>query len=317
MPQINLAIEEYLLENSTEDIFMLWRNSPSIIVGRNQNTMVEINYSYVIENKINVVRRMSGGGAVFHDLGNVNYTFITDYNKESVMNFGKYAQPIIDALAGLGISAEIRGRNDIVIGDKKICGNAQYILGNRIMHHGCILFSAKLDNLQQALNVNAEKLKGKGAASVRSRVANIIDYLDKKMEVTDFISYLEDYILKHYEGSRIVNLSESEMEGIKRISESKYANWDWNFGKSQEYNFRNQARFNAGSVEVIMNVESGIIKNCRIFGDFFNIKPVSELENMLVGQKHEFLCINDLISRIPVDQYIVGLSDKELLSLLF
>lgn len=316
-PQINLATEEYLIGNSSEDIFMLWRNSPSIIIGRNQNTMMEINYPYVKENNINVVRRMSGGGAVFHDLGNVNYTFITDYKKGMRMDFGRYAQPIIDALGDLGVKAKIGGRNDIVVNEKKICGNSQYMLRDRLMHHGCILFSSKLDNLKEALRVDPEKLKGKGVSSIRSRVTNIIDHLKNKMDVTEFISYLEDYILKHSKDARITDLSENEQESIKKIADSKYASWDWNYGKSQDYNFRNQDRFNTGSVEVVMNVESGVINSCRIFGDFFNINPVSELEEMFVGQRHELSCISELINRTDVDKYIVGISKDELLSLLF
>lgn len=185
------------------------------------------------------------------------------------------------------------------------------------MHHGCILFSSKLDDLQNALKVNTDKLKGKGSSSARSRVTNIIDYLEKKMDVEQFINHLEGYVLKHSDEAIIKNLTKSEREGIAKLSASKYENWDWNYGRSLEYNFRNKARFIAGGVEVVMNVDAGIIKDCRIFGDFFNTRPVCELEEMLIGQKHEFSCITRLLEQIQVDKYIVGISNEEMLSVLF
>lgn len=177
-PQFNLALEEYVFEHLDEygEIFMLWQNEPSIIVGKHQNTIEEINTKYVKENNINVVRRLSGGGAVYHDLGNLNYTIISKDEGSKGFDFKTFSQPVIDVLADLGIRAEFTGRNDIVIGDQKFCGNAQYMKKGKVLHHGAILFDTELDVLGKSLKVSKDKIASKGVKSVRSRVTNIKDH---------------------------------------------------------------------------------------------------------------------------------------------
>jgi len=177
-PYFNLAVEEYLLRNFGEDCFMLWRNKASIIVGKHQNALAEINYDYVKENNIDVIRRLSGGGTVFHDLGNLNFTFIQNVNKnENIVDFKRYIEPIVKVLQQQGVNAKHEGRNDIMIGGRKVSGNAEHVFKKRVLHHGTLLFSSEISNLSKALKVNPLLYQDKGVKSVKSRVANINQFL--------------------------------------------------------------------------------------------------------------------------------------------
>ncbi|HOQ49218.1 MAG TPA: biotin/lipoate A/B protein ligase family protein, partial [Candidatus Kapabacteria bacterium] len=233
-PYFNLAAEEYFFNNFSENIFMLWRNSPAIIVGKHQNTLAEINYDYVKENNIKVVRRMTGGGAVFHDLGNINFTFIETGESEKLVDFRKYVQPILDILLKLGVNAKFEGRNDLTIDGKKFSGNAEHVYKNRILHHGTILFPAKMSDLSQALNVKDVKYTVK---SVRSRVTNVSEHLQTPLTVLEFINLVFNHILEMYEDAKIYEITEEDIKKINELVEKKYSTWEWNFGYSPEYNF--------------------------------------------------------------------------------
>ena len=227
----NLAMEEYFLKNTNEDIFLLWQNENSIIVGKNQNTLSEINYDYVKENNIKVVRRLSGGGAVFHDLGNINFTFIS-CNDNSFSDFKKFTMPIVEALKELNVHAEFSGRNDLLIDGQKFSGNAQYNYKNKVMHHGTLLFSSEINDLSNALKVKPSKFQGKSVKSVKSRVTNISSHLDKEMTVLEFKDYLMDFINKRDENSHFYELNDKDIESINKLVEEKYSTWEWNFGYS-------------------------------------------------------------------------------------
>ncbi|MCL2518284.1 MAG: lipoate--protein ligase [Oscillospiraceae bacterium] len=279
-PYFNLACEEYLLETES-DVIMLWRNEPSVIIGRNQNAYAELNLGYIKTNNIKAVRRLTGGGAVFHDLGNVNFTFITP-KSENVLNFKHYTQPIINSLSKLGISAELCGRNDVEVNGLKISGNAQCCRNDKILHHGTLLFSADLTKLAGSLNVDEEKIKSKGIKSVRSRVVNIQELLDREMDVLEFKSFIESCF--DAEVRELPNTNE-----IQKLADTKYSTWDWNFGKSKEYSFKDKKRYDFGTVEINLNVDGGYITDIKIFGDFFSMNDISELEQSLIGTKFEDL----------------------------
>ena len=187
-PYFNLAMEEYFLKNTNEDLFLLWRNESAIVVGKNQNTLSEINYEYIKEHDIKVVRRQSGGGAVFHDLGNLCFTFIA-CNNNSFSDFKRFTMPIVEALKGLGINAEFSGRNDLLIDGQKFSGNAQYNYQNKVMHHGTLLFSSEINDVSAALKVKPIKFEGKSVKSVKSRVTNISEHLKQPMTVLEFKDY--------------------------------------------------------------------------------------------------------------------------------
>lgn len=317
-PYFNLAAEEYVLRNFKENCFMLWRNKPSIIVGKHQNTLAEINIEYVKENGIVVVRRLSGGGAVFHDLGNLNFTFIQNVEGEhNLVDFKKYTKPVIEVLKQLGVDAKFEGRNDIMIDGKKVSGNAEHIFKKRVLHHGTLLFSSEMSNLSQALKVNPLKYQDKGVKSVRSRVTNISDHLPEKMSVLEFHDKIMDYIMRTNESTEIYTYSTEDIDQINKLVKEKYSTWDWNFGYSPKYNFEKYIKTNGGSIEIQMNIEKGIIKDLKIFGDFFNQRDISEIEVSLIGQNHEEVAIRNTLQNIPFDQYFHNITIDEFILAMF
>jgi lipoate---protein ligase len=205
-PYFNMALEEHLLRNFSANIFMLWRNNNAIVVGKHQNTLAEINLDFVKQQNIKVVRRLSGGGTVFHDLGNLNFTFIENGEGEELINFRKYTQPILDVLAQLGVEARFEGRNDLTINGLKFSGNAEHVFRKRTLHHGTLLFSSQISDLTQALNVDPEKFKDKAVKSVRSRVTNISDHLKVKMDVKEFANRIMNHIRSKYPQATVYEL---------------------------------------------------------------------------------------------------------------
>ncbi len=315
-PYYNLAAEEFLMKELDEEIFMLWRNDNSIIIGRNQNTLAEINYDYVKSENIRVVRRMTGGGAVYHDMGNINFTFIVN-SESDFSNYDKFTQPVIGFLRSLGVEASLKGRNDLVIGDQKISGNAQYMHKGRMLHHGTLLYNASQDKLAQALAVSEEKIKSKGIKSVRSRVTNIASHLNKEMAPEAFMKAFGDYVVATEEGCRFGSLDAYEKE-IQKLRDEKYATWEWNFGYSPKYEFSRKKRFPFGEVEVKIQTENeGIIKDIKIYGDFFSKKPVTELASHFCGLHHERKALEKVLAEVCVSDYIAGMTAEDFLTILF
>ena len=312
-PYFNLAAEEYVLKNFTENCFLLWRNAPSVIVGRHQNTLAEINPDYVKQHQIKVVRRLSGGGAVFHDLGNINFTFIENAQDSQPINFQKYTLPIIAVLQSLGIDARFEGRNDLVIDGMKFSGNAEHVYRGRVLHHGTLLFASELTDLSGALNVNPAKFTDKAVKSVRSRVTNISSHLNKPLEPETFRTMLLDYMIDNNPGCRLYSYTDADIAAIKKLRDEKYATWDWNFGKSPGYNMVNSLQTGGGHLEVHLDVQNGIIRHVRIFGDFFHIGDMAELEQSLAGTPHNETIIRRKLSRINIAGYLVNVTADELL----
>ncbi|MCC3867005.1 lipoate--protein ligase [Terrisporobacter mayombei] len=301
----NLAMEEYFLKNTTEDIFMLWRNESAIIVGKNQNTLSEINYEYVKENKIKVVRRQSGGGAVFHDLGNINFTFIS-CNDNSFSDFKRFTMPIIDALENLNIYAEFSGRNDLLIDNQKFSGNAQYNYKNKVMHHGTLLFSSQINDLSSALKVKPSKFQGKSVKSVKSRVTNISNHLEKNMTVLEFKDYLMNFINSKDKNNHSYELSKQDVNEINILVDEKYNTWQWNFGHSPKYALNNEIKYPGGNIELSLNVEKGLINEIKFFGDFFGKKDVTYIEDLLKNVKHNEISIKTTLSSMDINDYFLN-----------
>lgn len=316
-PTFNLAAEEHLLRHIDQDVFMLWRNQPSIIIGRNQNAHAEINLDFVKENDVKVVRRLSGGGAVFHDLGNVNFTFIVSKPNGPKLDFKRFTQPIIAALAELGVEAKFEGRNDLTVNGLKISGNAQHIHKDRILHHGTLLYQARLNHLTRALKANPAKFEDKAVKSIRSRVTNITDHMTDPPEVEVFINRIMHFVMETLPTAEVYQWSREDLRAIEKLRREKYSRWSWNFGRSPDYNFVNSLRSQAGTVEVHLQIEAGSIKGARIFGDFFGVRSVNELEDALVGSRHQLEALEARLQDTDINEYIQGLSKDQFIKSLF
>jgi len=314
-PHFNLALEENLFKKCSEEIFMLWQNRPSVIVGKNQNTHSEVDVIKAESEGIDIVRRETGGGAVYHDLGNLNYSFISN-DPDGFMDFKRFAEPIFKTLEKLGIKAELSGRNDFVIDGRKFSGNAQSIYHSRLLHHGTLLFDTDTEVLSSLLTVDEEKIASKGISSVKSRVTNISEYLENKISVEEF----KTMILKsafEIPGAYVSDLSEEEISDAEKLKNEKYDTWDWNFGYAPPYTFHNKKYTSAGSVEVFLNVEEGIITAAKIYGDFFGTESVSEFEKKFVGIKHNYFEIKELILKENTKKFFSSLDGEELFKLFF
>lgn len=318
-PRINLAIEEYALKNLdiNESYLLFYINEPSIIIGKNQNTIEEINTDYVESNGIHVVRRLSGGGAVYHDLGNLNFSFITKDDGESFHNFRKFTEPVISALEKLGVNAELSGRNDILAEGRKISGNAQFSTKGRMFSHGTLLFDSEIENVVSALRVKQDKIESKGIKSIRSRVANISEFLSEKMDIQQFRSHLLKNIFSEYNDIPEYVLTEEDWNKIHELSKERYQNWDWNYGKSPKFNSQHSFRFPVGQIDVRLEVDKGVIENCKIFGDFFGVGDVSEIETLLNGQKYEKTSIEQALHEVNIQHYFGNITKEDFINLIY
>ncbi|MCY6371005.1 lipoate--protein ligase [Clostridium ganghwense] len=316
----NLALEEYVFKklNYADEYVILWRNEPSIIVGKNQNTIEEINFQYVKERNINVVRRITGGGAVYHDLGNLNFTFITNAQDIREIDFKKYTIPVRNALKSMGINAELTGRNDITIDGKKISGISQSIYKKRVLNHGTLLFNSDLNALQKALKVKKEKFQSKGVKSVRGRVTNISKYLNKNINIEVFRELILKYIFE-FEGSKIerCTFNKEQLEAIEKLVKEKYSTWQWNYGKSPAFNYKNYKRFSGGGIEVALDIKDGIIKQCNIHGDFLGTKDIKNLEKMIEGIRYKKEEIKTILYKVDINRYFANISSDEVLACFF
>jgi lipoate---protein ligase len=321
-PYFNLAAEEYLLKHYTEPIFRLWRNSPSVIIGKHQNALAEINNDYIREHNIPVVRRLSGGGAVYHDLGNINFTFIDSKPEESSYDmFKRFTTPIINALKIIGINAELSGRNDLLIDGKKFSGNAIVTHKGRVLQHGTLLFSSTKDNIVEALKAHPEKLKSKGVTSYLSRITNVSDHLPESvkenMTPESFMEFLKGYILSTSSDYILRTYSSQDLEEIEKLKKEKYSTYEWNYSQVANYDFTNKHKFKAGLIEVNLNVKQGLITGCKFYGDYFNFKPSEEIENAIIGVKHEINSIIGVLKSYDMQQYFGdGITDQDIASLM-
>ncbi|MDN7228637.1 lipoate--protein ligase [Planococcus liqunii] len=319
-PRINLAIEEYLLKTMDveKDPFLLFYiNEPSIIIGKNQNTAEEINTDYVDSNGIHVVRRLSGGGAVYHDLGNLNYSFITVDDGNSFRNFRKFTEPVVHALQSLGVNAELSGRNDLMVEGRKVSGNAQFSTRGRMFSHGTLMFDTEVDAVVSALKVSKEKIESKGIKSIRSRVANISEFLKEPMTVTEFRSAILASLFDGEENIQYWELTDQDWENIRQLSKERYGNWDWNYGKSPKFNVKHSHRFPVGGIDVRLQVENGIVQDANIYGDFFGVGDVAEIEQAITGVKYERASLDEAISGFDIPTYLGGITKEEFLKLIY
>ncbi|KAA3652392.1 MAG: lipoate--protein ligase family protein [Bacteroidetes bacterium] len=316
-PYFNIATDEYIFKHIKEDCFMLWRNDNAIIVGKHQNTLAEINVDYVKEKGIKVVRRLSGGGAVYHDLGNLNFSFTRTGENTEMVDFERYTLPIIEVLQNLGVDAKFEGRNDLTIEGKKFSGNAEHVFKNKVLHHGTILYSSEMKDVSGALKINPLKYKDRAVKSIPKRVTNVANHLKKPMSLDDFTKRIMDHVLSKFDDAKLYEFTAEDLKAIQQIRDEKYATWEWNYGNSPTYDFQQGIRTNGGTIEMNLNVKKGFITAVKIYGDFFGTKDIKDIENALIGTKHDAESIKETLSKFEIESYFHKMTQEDLMSVLF
>ena len=320
-PRTNIALETYLVENRLTDqpLLLFYINEPSIIIGRNQNTVEEVNQRYVEEHGIHVVRRMSGGGAVYHDLGNFSYCFIQEEHGPA-RDFSVFTRPVIEALHQMGVTgARLEGRNDLLIDGKKFSGNAMYIRNGRMTAHGTILYDADLDAVTAALKPRADKIESKGIKSVRSRVTNIRPYVADAYQHLNTREFRDHLLLRIFGvNSRAdvpeYTLSADDWAQVAAIRAERFANWDWNYGRSPAFTSERYHKYPQGAVDFRFNVEQGgNIREIKIYGDFFGVGDIADVEKRLTGIPYRRDAISAAFADIDTALYFGGIAAKDLI----
>lgn len=317
-PYSNLALEEFVMNAlpKGESAFLLWQNANAVVVGQYQSTREEVSTAYAQQHEIQIARRITGGGAVYHDLGNVNFSFICDCAEHERLDFFAFSEIMANALRKLGIDAQISGRNDLLAGGRKFSGSAQTVRNGRVLHHGTLLFQTDLERMQHVLTVDQEKLLSKGVASVRSRVVNLAELLDDKTDIIEFKNRLLETITNNHLAKEM-SLKTKDWDEIRRLRDEKYNRQEWIYGRSPGYTVRKSFRFPTGKVELLLDAKKGdVIDSISIRGDFFGIKDIRKLEQRLGGVA---LCAEQLrfaLNGVAVGQYISGVSAEELIGLI-
>lgn len=315
-PAYNLAFEEYVQTHRRNGNYLiLWQNANAVIIGRNQNAEEEINTAFVKTHDIKVIRRNTGGGAVYHDMGNLNYSFITDAGDIAQRSAQAFTAPVVGALKALGMDAEASGRNDILISGRKVSGTAQHIIQGRILHHGTLLFESNPDMISGALNPDPTKFQSKSVKSVRSRVGNIRSFLPSDMPLQSFWDYLKTALAA--DGIVPTSLSTDELAEVEKLKEEKYDTWDWNFGHSPKFQRIAKKRFNGGVLEIHLTVHEGCIQDVRILGDFLALVPIAPLENALKGCAYRDTSVSTVLDQFDLQEVLGTIEKKEFLETIF
>ena len=315
-PYYNMAFDEYCLESLSinEPVFYLWQNRPAVIVGFNQEVNTEVNLDYLKENGIDLVRRVTGGGAVYHDLGNLNYT-IVGRSEDLERDYPEYASIMAKALQKLGVSATLSGRNDILVEGRKVSGFAKRVCKNRLMVHGTLMYNVDVDVLTKVLNPSNTKLQSKGIASVRSRVANLCEYLPNVPDIQTFSKQLEEILSHHYQDTEY-QLSEEDLANIQQLTDKKFATWEWNYGRSPKATLTHSSRLACGTVEIHLTLAENRISSCRFGGDFLGNLPATDLESALIEIIYDTENIRKRLSSFTIDAYFDGVTMEELIRLI-
>ncbi len=296
-PYLNLATEEYLLKKDAGDFFLTWRSQRAVVVGKHQNALAEIDHRYVRENRVHVARRLSGGGTVFHDEGNLNFTFIRTVERTEDINYQSFTQLMIGVLGELGLQAHAGPHQSIFLGQEKISGSADHVHKLRLMHHGTLLFNSRLDRLKNALKVDLSRFEDKAIQSNRSEVTNISDHLQTPMTMEAFAAFIFDRVSRTFPDCRVTELSEADLEAIRQLRNEKYGQWDWIYGYSPKYQYRNEISIPGKKISFTLLVEKGRITESRWEGDLPETLA-SLLASTLRSQKHDYETLQPLLAAL-------------------
>lgn len=280
-PFFNLATEEYLLKNTREEYLILYIDKPSVIIGKHQVAHREADTEYITKNNIPVIRRISGGGAVYHDQGNLNFTFVINGKKGTQVDFRKYTLPVINFLSTLGVEAKFEGKNDLKVNGLKISGNAEHIYHERVLHHGTLLFDSQLDVLKKSLREDKSHYSTRAVSSNPSSVVNLKEVIPGIKDIYEFRQMMLEYFLNQ-SGNKIYELTSESVNEINSLAETKFRTWEWNYAYGPEYHFNNSFEFAGKSHSCHLFVKDGIIRECEIRGS----DELSEISIKLVGCKH-------------------------------
>ena len=315
-PYYNMAFDEYCLESLPidEPVFFLWQNRPAVIVGYNQEVNTEVNLDYLKEKGIDLVRRVTGGGAVYHDMENLNYT-IVGRSEDLERDYPEYASIMVKALQTLGVPATLSGRNDILVEGRKVSGFAKRVCKDRLMVHGTLMYNVDVDVLTHVLNPSTTKLQSKGIASVRSRVANLCDYLPEIPDIQTFSQCLEEILSNNYTDTEY-QLTETELAHIQQLTDKKFATWEWNYGRSPKATLVHSARLACGTVEIHLTLAENRIASCRFGGDFLGNLPTTDLESALINVVYNTESIRERLSSFTISDYFDKVTVEELLKLI-
>ena len=319
-PAHNLALEEFVFgeKDFDEPVLMLWQNEPSVIIGRYQNTIEEINYDFIRDRKIHVIRRNTGGGAVYHDLGNLNYSFIIPRAEKMTIDFDRFTAPVIKALRSVGVDAVKSGRNDILAGGRKFSGNAQHISRGRLLHHGTLMFDVNMEDVASALKVKPGKFRSKATKSVRSRVTNLKPLIDSSLGIETAVDF-KKLLLDHFreeEGLRTVALSTEQQEKIQNLRTEKYMTDSWNYGRSPAADVVRGDFFSCGQVVFHFSIDAHAITDLKITGDFFSGGDISEFEQAFIGAPYERDALLRVLSKLDIRHYLGDVTAEELIAVI-
>lgn len=308
----NLALEQYVFErlNPDEEYCMLWRNRRAVIVGKHQNTFAEVDSAYASEHEVQVVRRLSGGGAVYHDLGNVNFTFIAKDGGDGSFDFATFCRPVVRLLRELGGEPELSGRNDMTIDGRKFSGNAQYMRRGRVMHHGTLMYDSDLEEVTRLLRVSEDKLTSKAITSVRSRVTNLKPYLDGVNTTEEFMARLREFLFREYQ-LRPLGLGEINWSEVEKMADERYRTWEWNYGESPAFSVVKKRRVEGcGTVEIHLDAKGGIISDLAFYGDYFGNGDPTKLAGMLTGVRLEREAVIAALKGVDTGHWFAGLGNQ-------
>ncbi|GET30452.1 lipoate--protein ligase [Prolixibacter sp. SD074] len=316
-PYFNIASEEYLLKNFTDEFFLLYINEPSIIVGKHQNTLSEINLDYVEANGIKVVRRLSGGGTVFHDSGNLNFCFIRNIATNEDISFTRFTQPIVNALATLGIEATFSGRHDLLVKGRKISGNAMHVYKKRVLSHGTLLYNSQIGTISRALKSNPSYFQDKAVKSNRSRVANISSFLSSPPSIEAFTQQILAHIREVNPHAKPYTFSSEDLAAIGQLQKEKFGTWKWNYGYSPKYVFQKDGLVSGGPASLSLKIEKGRIKTVELRCEILSVELVKVLSGKLMDTFHERNDIRGKLQQFFEENNLKKIKLGELLNLFF